>query len=230
MSSRQDEKERRRLEREKAERAAASGNQRKRLGMILGAVLLAAVALIVVLAVATGDDEGANQTAGGNATIPPFEITNAAEAARAANCELQDDLPLRGADHVEERVTYEDSPPTSGDHTPQAAEDGIYPVGGPPQVEPTVHSLEHGRINFQYKKGTPAAVVNQLETLVGEFEVKGTAGYHALLFENQTNMDATVAATAWRKSLTCPAMNDKVFDAFRAFWRTNVDKGPEFVP
>lgn len=228
MSSRQEEKERRRREREEAERKAAqSGASRKRLAMVLGAVLVAAVAVIVGLAVATGGEEGANQ-AQGDTAIPAFEITNPAEAARAAGCRLEDHRS-EGRGHTSEAVQYRTNPPTSGSHDPVAAQDGIYPVGGPPDVEQSVHSLEHGRINIQFKKGTPAETINRLEALMN-FEVKGEQGYHALLFENQTNMKHAVAATAWTKSLTCPQMNDKVFDAVRAFWRTNVDKGPEFIP
>ena len=49
-----------------------------------------------------------------------------------------------------------------------------------------VHTLEHGRINVQYKKGTPAADVAKLEALLAE----QNEGYHMLLFENTTGMDA----------------------------------------
>ena len=51
-----------------------------------------------------------------------------------------------------------------------------------------------------------------------------------LLFENTTGMDSAVAATAWTHSVTCPEMNDKVFDAFRTFRARYIDKGPEQVP
>ena len=65
----------------------------------------------------------------------------------------------------------------------------------------------------------------KLEALLAE-----TDGYHMLLFENTTNMDAQVAATAWGHSLTCPDMNDEVFDALRTFRTSYIDKGPEAVP
>ena len=45
-----------------------------------------------------------------------------------------------------------------------------------------VHTLEHGRINVQYKKGTPAATVAKLEALLAE----QNEGYHMLLYENTT--------------------------------------------
>ena len=183
--------------------------------------------MIVALAVATGDDEGANQTLG-DANIPPFETTNPAEAARAAGCRLESPRELPGQ-HTTEPVTYESATPTSGDHAPTAAQDGIYGAGNAPKTEESIHALEHGRIAVQYRKGTPAETTNRLEALAA-FEVKGEPGYKLLVFENQLGMKAAVAATAWNQALTCPTMNERVFDALRAFWRTNVDKAPENVP
>ena len=89
-----------------------------------------------------------------------------------------------------------------------------------------VHPLEHGRIEIQYKPGTPATTVKQLEALMAE----QSDGYHMLLFENTTGMKYAVAATAWTHSVTCPKMNDKVFDALRTFRARFIDKGPEQVP
>ena len=51
-----------------------------------------------------------------------------------------------------------------------------------------------------------------------------------LLYENTTGMDAAVAATTWGHSLTCPEMNDEVFDAIRTFRSEYIDQGPEDVP
>ena len=48
-----------------------------------------------------------------------------------------------------------------------------------------VHTLEHGRVNLQYKKGTPASTVSRLEALVAE----QNEGYHMLLYENTTDME-----------------------------------------
>ena len=69
------------------------------------------------------------------------------------------------------------------------------------------------------------STVAQLEALLAENE----DGYHMLLFENPTGMESAVAATAWTHSVTCPEMNDKVFDAFRTFRDRYIDKGPERV-
>ena len=230
MSGRE-EKERRRQERLAAEQAAQqSAERRKRLGIVGGVVLIAAIAVIVVLAVAGGGDGGGTSEAdgGGNAAIPPQRVENLSEAVRASGCELTTHK-IQGRGHTSEAVEYDTNPPTSGDHAPTASEDGIYDAGNPPDVEQSVHALEHGRINVQYRKGTPQPQVEQLETFASE-SVKGTEGYHTLLFENQTDMEPAVAAAAWGRSLTCPEINENTWDALRAFRRDRVDKGPEFIP
>jgi Protein of unknown function (DUF3105) len=230
MSSRAEEKERRRQERLAAEQEAHKrAAQRKRLGLVGGGVLAAAIVVVLALVVfAGGDGDESSAREGGGAAIPAVQIENLAEAARAAGCEVET-TPNAGRGHTGETVKYETNPPTSGDHDPTPSEDGIYAAGNPPDVEASVHALEHGRILIQYKRGTPAQRISQLETLFDE-EVKGSGGYHTLLFENQTNMPYAVAATAWTQALTCDSWNDKVFDALRAFREQYVDKGPEFIP
>jgi hypothetical protein len=232
MSHRAEEKERRRQERLAAEQAAkSSADRRKRLGLVGAAVL--AVAVIAIVVVATGVVGGDEEPTGGGdgsakASVPAQKIDNLAEAARAAQCTVTEHKE-EGRGHTGEPVKYATNPPTSGDHDPTPAEDGFYEADGPPDVEQSVHSLEHGRINIQYKPGTPQERIDQLET-VGSEEVKGTEAYHTLVFQNQTKMEPAVAATAWRQSLTCDTWNDQVFDAIRAFRRDRVDKGPEFIP
>ena len=124
-------------------------------------------------------------------------------------------------------VNYHTSPPTSGNHNPVPQADGAY--SEEPQPEHFVHSLEHGRIELQYRPGTPKHTISQLETLFSE-KFNGTIGYHMLLFENTTRMPYAIAATAWTQMLGCPRMNNKVFDAVRAFRARYTDKGPEFIP
>ena len=72
-----------------------------------------------------------------------------------------------------------------------------------------MHSLEHGRIEFQYKPGTLGGDIAKLRALAEE-PLNGSAGYHVLFFENDTKMPANFAATAWTKSLTCPQLTDAV--------------------
>jgi hypothetical protein len=233
VSSRQEEKERRRqerLEREQAEAKRAS--HRKRMQLAFGALLaLAAVAgIVVAVLVSTGGDggKGKPKQASSSAKLPTQQISDIKKAAEAAGCTLNNPA-YDGANHEQKTFKpsdYKTNPPTSGNHTPDWYEDGIYAPGDTPNLGKTVHPLEHGRIEIQYKPGTPKATVDQFEALLAEND----DGYHMLLFENTTGMKAAVAATAWTHSVTCPEMNDKVFDAFRTFRARYIDKGPERVP
>jgi Protein of unknown function (DUF3105) len=236
VSHRQEEKKRRREERlakEKAEKARAA--RRQRIQLALGGVVGLAVIAVVVLLVSgslggdNGGEGGSADQASASVEIPPQEIGDLQEAARAAGCRLASP-EIEGQTHEDRTFTAEDyktNPPTSGNHfPPPAAEDGVYEPGNAPPLGTLVHSLEHGRINVQYKPGTSAETIAQLEALLAE----QSDGYHMLLYENTTGMDAAVAATMWGQSLTCPEMNDQVFDAIRTFRAEYIDTGPEDVP
>jgi hypothetical protein len=235
VSSRQEEKQRRReerLAREQAEKAKAA--RRKRAQIALGGGIgLAAIAAIVVFAFAGigGDDAGDEREAAApeaaDVRLPEQQIGELEPAAEEAGCELSNPR-IEGRSHEDRDFTpsdYQTNPPTSGVHFPQWSEDGVYETGNTPPLGMLVHTLEHGRINVQYKPGTPAETVAQLEALVAE----QNDGYHMLLYENATGMEPQIAATAWGHSLTCPRMNDQVFDAIRTFTREYLDQGPEDV-
>ncbi len=128
-----------------------------------------------------------------------------------------------------EKVKYDTNPPTSGNHNPTPAEDGVYNPGNTPEPENYVHSLEHGRIQFQYAKGSPQKTIDTLVALFNE-PVNGSPGYHAQVFENNTEMPAKVAAVAWGQLLTCDTLSDATIDAMRDFRDRYTDKGPEFIP
>ena len=238
MASRQEEKEQRRLEREAAEakeRAAAA--RKKRLSMVLAGLAGLAVIAVAVAAISSalggGDGDGGGgdgpkqATEAADVKLPEPEITDVDEAAKAAGCKLERPK-YEGAGHENREFTpadYKTNPPTSGAHFPEWYDDGLYGSGEVPEPGKLVHTLEHGRINVQYKPGTPQDVVDKLEAFAAE-----KTGYHILLYENATDMDAQVAATAWTQLLTCPRYDDKVIDALRTFYDSYVDKGPEQVP
>jgi hypothetical protein len=217
MSSRQEEKERRRQERLEAERAATRAASRKRTLQMAGggALIVAVIAVIAVIALAGGGDKG---TSSG---------TLAADA-RAAGCTLKS-YPSEGRNHTTGKVKYKTNPPTSGSHNPVPAQDGIYAPGNEPKPENYVHSLEHGRVEFEYKPGTPQADVAKLQKLAEE-ELNGSDGYHVLMFQNNTNMPTQFALAAWTKLLTCDKLTPQSMDVMREFRKTYTDKGPEFIP
>ena len=217
MASRQEEKERRRRERQEAEQAAAKSASRKRTLQIGGAVVLV-VAVIVVIGIVA--------LAGGGSSSA--DTSNLAADATAAGCTFKT-FKSEGRNHTTGKVTYKTNPPTSGNHNPTPAQDGLYAPGNEPNPENYVHSLEHGRIEFEYKKGTPQAQVAQLQKLAEE-PLNGSAGYHVLMFQNNTNMTSQFALTAWTKSLTCDELTPKSIAVMRAFRKAFTDKGPEFIP
>jgi Protein of unknown function (DUF3105) len=237
VAHRAEEKERRRAERlarEEADRKTAGRKQRLQwaFGGLLAIVAVAGIAFAVLSL--GGKDSGGGGTPSKPASetdlpkLPQQQTNDLAAAAKAAGCKVSNPA-LEGANHETKDFKpsdYKTNPPTSGNHNPDWYDDGIYDPGNTPRLGMLVHPLEHGRIEVQYKPGTSDTVVKQLEAFMAE----QSQGYHMLMFENTTNMPYEVAATAWTHSLTCPTMNDKVFDALRAFRAQYIDKGPEKVP
>ena len=235
MSSRQEEKERRKAERLRQEAEAAAREKRRRIMQIAAGSLIAVVVIAgAVLASRAGesDENGSNATSGPSAVpVPAKKTDDLDEAVKAAGCKLGK-FPDEGQAHVEESktVSYKTNPPTSGDHFQAPAQDGVYVPGNPPETGNWIHSLEHGRVLFQYRKGTATRRVGQLETLFNESYEGGGAGYHTLLLENTSKMPFAVAAVAWTRYVGCERFTDRAFDALRAFRADAVDKAPEQVP
>jgi hypothetical protein len=218
MASRQEEKERRRRERQEAEQASARAASRKRTLQIAGGAVLAVIVIGVIAIVALAGG-------GGNDKV---DTSNLAKNATAAGCTFKS-YPSEGRNHTTAKVTYKTNPPTSGNHNPTPAQDGIYAPGNEPAPENWVHSLEHGRVLFQYKPGTPKSQVAELQKIAQE-KLNGTAGYHVLMFRNNTNMPSQFALVAWTKSLTCDKLDSKSEDVMRQFRSAFTDKGPELIP
>ena len=93
-----------------------------------------------------------------------------------------------------------------------------------------MHTLEHGRILFQYKPGTPQSVVTQLEQLFNEDVADSGGAYHSVLMRNNTKMPFEVAAVAWRHYMACEKFTPKAIDAMRLFREELVDTAPEKIP
>ena len=223
MSSRQEEKEQRKQERLAREAAAAKAVKRKRLLQLIGGVVVAcAIIAAVVFAVGSGGD-------GGDDDIDDAELT---AAANEAGCTYRA-FPDEGQEHTAEKLTaadFDTNPPTSGQHNPNPAPDGIYAPGNEPAIENWVHTLEHGRIILQYKPRTPAGVVTQLTTLFNEDVADSGNAYHMVLMQTNSGMQPQVAAVAWRHHMTCDEFTPAALDAFRMFRDALVDKAPEQVP
>jgi hypothetical protein len=236
MSSRIEEKERRKAERLAAQRKAEQAAARRRRLQLVGGGLIA-VAIVVALVIGLTSGGGGSNAPSANSPVsadikgiklPAPQIKDLKQAAAAAGCTLHT-YPVEGRSHVTTIVNYKTNPPTSGNHNPTPAADGVYDPSNTPAKENFVHTLEHGRIEYQYRPGTPVAEVRQLEALWNE-TVMGAPGYKQLLFQNNTKMPFAVAATAWNQLLGCPSFTPKIFDALRDFRTAYLDKGPEQLP
>jgi hypothetical protein len=221
MSSRQEEKEQRKQERLERERAAAAEARRRRMLQIgAGGVVAAAILAGVALAVTGG---------GGGADRP----TDAAvkTAARAAGCVYRT-FPEEGRGHIATPRTpaqYKTNPPTSGDHNPNPAQDGLYVSGNEPPLGNWVHTLEHGRIILQYAPGAPQRAVTALTKLYNQPVLGSGRSYHMVLMRNNTKMPFQTAAVAWRHYVGCRNASPAAIKAMAAFRDRYVDKGPEFI-
>jgi hypothetical protein len=234
MSSRKEQKEALRAERERRETEAAAAQQRKRMmGFgVAGALVLGVIVAIVAVVLASGGDSKGK--AGQNSATPQGDKfvnapipkrgggTTLEAAAKAAGCKLETH-PSEGRSHVNGHVDYKTNPPSSGNHFQFPAEDGPYSETNPPTMESLVHSLEHGRVIFWYQPNASPQLKGQLKSLYDEDT------YHVILAPNTRNMPYEVAASAWTRTLTCPKVNDKTWDALRLFRDRYRDQAPERV-
>jgi hypothetical protein len=239
MASRKEQKERARQARLAAERQAAAKAARVRrfrigLGVPLTIAIVAAIAIAIAAGGGGGGSHAVSAPASSGVKLPAPKTTDLATAVRAAGCVRIDtpDAVARSDQnrrHVDPstKVNYQTDPPSYGPHYPTPASDGYYPPGKTPATGYLVHAMEHGRVEYQYRPGLPAAQLKQLQALFNEADGQWAGGQLLLLIENQTQMPYAVAATAWGHVLGCKTFNPAVFDALRDFRAAYTNHGPE---
>ena len=200
----------------------SSRDARKRRFVLAGGVLVALVLVAVpaLLLFGGGDDAPAPPPA----AIPAQQVTDLDRAVRLAGAKrISHDFAFGINEHTDGPVVYPTNPPTNGPHAFTWTQDGQYAGEPAPPTGQVVHAQEHGRIVIQYRPGLPARKLAQLVALYEELPE------HVLLVENATEMPCEVAATAWGQGVLCPRLNDRSFDALRAFRDEFRDRGPESV-
>jgi hypothetical protein len=172
---------------------------------------------------ATGDPLGLEPDSRRGAAPPPIEISDLADAADAAGCELRLDAPDEGNKHIPSTVTprYRTTPPTSGPHDATPLADGAYRET--PEERFPVHSLEHGRVVIQYQ---PDLAEEDQLALKGVFDEDP----EGMVLIPNPEMPYDVAATAWTNGLGCESYSPDVLDAVRDFRDEFRGKGPEKIP
>ena len=162
-------------------------------------------------------------------TPPPEVVTGDLEAAaKEAGCELQLDLPDEGNTHIggdpAKAPDYKTNPATSGNHIdpPLQQADGAYLETPDPAF--VVHSMEHGRVNFQYSSDLGE---DEQLAIKGIFDESPEG---AVLFPND-DMPFEVAVTAWTQMVGCETYEgDATLDVIRDFRDIYRGQGPEDVP
>jgi hypothetical protein len=236
VSSRREQKEALRREREERERAAKAVQARKRMVGYGGAfVLVLAVVAVAAVLLAGGGQAGnvdPNVLPGGG-SVPEQKEFDLTKAAAAAGCELKDVKASGSFDHTtdpNERVKYNSNPPTSGRHFAVPVDDGAYSTA--PTDEQVVHNLEHGRVIIWFKPTLPKDTRADLKALFDE-------DTYQMLLVPRTKMPYQVAASAWNgtpepsglgRLLTCERTGPEMWDALRAFRDEHRSNGPEPIP
>ncbi len=188
--ARRERKEQARAARE-AERKRAARHAAFRRAAVFSVVGLAAVGVLFWLQ---------------RAASPTDLSADAKAAASAANCsEVITPLGNATGAHVPQGtpITYDQRPPTSGDHYAEvvAAQDPA--ILTEPLDEPaSVHFLEHAGIIAYYRDSGDAALPDDVVSAVGEV---ATTQPNMLMAPFPDLPDGTsLALTAWNKELTCP--------------------------
>lgn len=238
---------RERLQQEEAESAERRKRLMLGYGAAAAVVVVIAVVVIVLVAGGGGGESGTGESGGGldeggahintNSEIgstngvepdsragtvpPPVKVSDLKTAAKQAGCTLQLHLKDEGHEHIppgSPEPHYGTNPPTSGTHVepPYQQADGAY--AEMPEPIDFVHSLEHGRLEVQYKPSLPER--DQL-ALKGVYDTMYGA---SLLFPN-TKMPYEVAATTWTHLLGCPSYKGAItLDAIRDFGKATWGK------
>jgi hypothetical protein len=106
-------------------------------------------------------------------------------------------FPATTNGNVQGSITYDQDPPTNGDHAPYWLNCGFY--SSSVENEAAVHSMDHGAVWITYRPDLPEDQVNTLRDLARE-------GY--VLVSPYQGLRAPVIATAWRNQLELEGTDD----------------------
>ncbi len=105
--------------------------------------------------------------------------------------------------NLNESITYDQDPPTNGDHAPYWQNCGFY--SSPVENEAAVHSLDHGAVWVTYQPDLPDDQVAILRDL---------ARQEYVLVSPYPGLSASVVATAWRNQLELTGADDPRLQQF----------------
>jgi Protein of unknown function (DUF3105) len=158
--------------------------------------LLAAGALIAAVALAAT----VAALAGANPSRPTAATASAARTGALAEVVTF----TEEANHVTTPVTYPQTPPAGGNHSPVWINCGIYPT--PVPNENAVHDLEHGAVWITYVPTLPAADVATLARYVRSQDADDPDPH--VLLSPYPGLPAPVVVSAWATQLRLTGADD----------------------
>lgn len=172
---------------------AARKRRRRLVGLGTAALALVVIALLITWAVTRTPAQQPVAATGGLTTYPGL-----------------------ARDHVNGPVTYQQTPPAGGPHSPIWQNCGIYT--SPVPNENAVHSLEHGAIWITYRPDLPA---DQVAILRADL-----AGQPYGLLSPYPGLPAPIVATVWGVQLKLQNASDPQLKSFIATYADG-SKAPE---
>lgn len=122
----------------------------------------------------------------------------------------------RGANqHTTGTISYEDSPPVSGQHAPNNAPCGVH--GDPIPNELMVHNLEHGAIGLLYQPTLELEQIRQLEATVAEYE------HSVFSMPYQGAMESPIVISAWGHTMELQEVEEDSIEEFIEEFRRGGD-------
>lgn len=177
---------------------------------VAAAVVLVAVGIIgwgVVASVQSDKESGV-----------PWEERATAIAGIVNYRESNPDL-VKGSQHKNGALTYEQSPPVAGEHNPSWQNCNGVVYDAPIANEHAVHSLEHGTVWITYKEGLAA---DQVEKLAAKVE-----GREKIMMSPFAGLSNNVSLQAWGYQLKVDSVDDPRIDEFIKALRVNASiEGP----
>ncbi|MFF0306136.1 DUF3105 domain-containing protein [Streptosporangium sp. NPDC004379] len=121
-----------------------------------------------------------------------------------------------GAQHVETKVAYKETPPMGGEHNPAWQTCAVYDK--PINSENAVHSMEHGAVWITYRPDLPKDQVDKLKEL---------ASQDYMLMSPYPDLPAKIVLSSWNRQLTVNSADDPRVPKYIAKYRNSGDQAPE---
>jgi hypothetical protein len=182
---------------EEYHRQQKRSKRNRRIGIIGGSVAAVAVIALLVATFALAP-KAANYAGGGAGDASTIEGV---------------DTFTNTAGHVENTVSYEQTPPAGGEHAPAWLNCGVYDQAVP--NENAVHSLEHGAIWVTYDPSISDAELDTLKALLPSTYV---------VLSPFDDLPAPIVLSGWNAQLQVDSADDaRIGEFFTEFWKsTNV--------